>query len=117
MDLGRNAGGGSGVEQYLLLILAACSVKHWGNAKHGDKIRTRGDLCRQLNQIVSGAPRRERTGFSQFISIFVLSQGLLVFQLGPEGARPKYPKNVSYYKTFSPFSQPGSFDTSDNIWI
>lgn len=61
MDFGSNAGGGGGVEEFLHLILAAFSVKHWGNAKRGDKIRTRGDLCRPLHQIISGVPRRERT--------------------------------------------------------
>lgn len=50
----------------------------------------------------SEVPRREITRFFRFISIFVLSQKLLEFQLGHEGAQPKHPKNVSYYGTFSP---------------
>jgi len=45
-------------------------------------------------------PRREKTQYVQFVAIFILSQGHFEFQLLQEGAWPKYPRNVPYYRMF-----------------
>lgn len=66
---------------------------------------------------MSEVPRRERTWFFQFISIFVLSQELLA----SSWARKVHDQNIQRMSLIiecsAQFAQQGSFDTSDNDWI
>lgn len=49
--MGGNAGGGGSMKEYLHLTLAAYGVKHRRKVRHGDKTRTRRDLCKHFNPI------------------------------------------------------------------
>ena len=93
------------------------STSHFGGLwckapEKGETWRQNENKTRSLQTLKPNraeVPRREITQYFRLISIFVLSQGPLEFQMGQKGAWPKHPKNVSYYRVFSSLCRAGKF--------